>query len=103
MKIGVPRETFADERRVATTPTVAAELIKLGYDVVVEKKAGEAANFADDAYREVGCEMARSAKALYDATDIVLKVRAPNPTEVKKLRAGQTLISFSGRLRTTRC
>ena len=94
MKIGVPRETFADERRVATTPSVAAELIKLGYEVIVEKKAGESASFADDTYREAGCEIGRSAKAVYDAADIVLKVRGPNPAEVKKLRAGQTLITF---------
>ncbi|MEL7535818.1 MAG: Re/Si-specific NAD(P)(+) transhydrogenase subunit alpha [Pseudomonadota bacterium] len=94
MKIGVPRETFGGESRVATTPSVAAELIKLGYEVIVEKKAGDKASFGDDAYREVGCEIGRSAKAVYDAADIVLKVRAPNPAEVKKLRAGQTLITF---------
>ncbi len=94
MKIGIPRETFAGERRVATTPSVAAELQKLGYDVVIEKKAGDKASFADAAYRDAGCEIGKSAKAVYDAADIVLKVRAPSSTEIKKMRAGQTLISF---------
>ncbi|MEM8983685.1 MAG: Re/Si-specific NAD(P)(+) transhydrogenase subunit alpha [Pseudomonadota bacterium] len=94
MKIGVPRETFAGEARVATTPSVAAELIKLGYELIVEKKAGEAASFADSDYRDAGCEIGRSAKAVYDAADIVLKVRAPSSAELKKLRDEQTLIAF---------
>ena len=94
MKIGVPRETYAGERRVATTPSVAADLAKLGYELVIEKGAGDTASFSDADYREAGCDIARSAKAVYDAADIVLKVRAPNATEVKKLREGQILISF---------
>ena len=49
MKIGVPKENFPGERRVATTPDVAIQLKKLGYDVSVESGAGEAANFSDDA------------------------------------------------------
>ncbi|MEM1262112.1 MAG: Re/Si-specific NAD(P)(+) transhydrogenase subunit alpha [Pseudomonadota bacterium] len=94
MKIGVPRETFAGEARVATTPSVAAELIKLGYEIIVEKKAGEAASFADNDYRDAGCEIGRSAKSVYDAADIVLKVRAPSAAELKKLRDEQTLVAF---------
>ena len=52
MKIGVPRETHPGERRVATTPEVAGQLQKLGYEVVVEKDAGAAASFSDEAYKE---------------------------------------------------
>ena len=47
MRIGVPREIYAGEKRVATTPDVAAQLIKLGFDVLVESNAGAAANFSD--------------------------------------------------------
>ena len=58
MKIGVPRETHPGERRVATTPEVAVQLQKLGYDVVIEKDAGAAASFSDDLYKEAGCSIA---------------------------------------------
>jgi NAD(P) transhydrogenase subunit alpha len=94
MKIGVPREIHEGERRVATTPDVAAELRKLGFDVAVEAGAGAAANFSDDAYREAGCEVVASASELWAGSDIVMKVRAPDENESKMLRSGQTLISF---------
>jgi NAD(P) transhydrogenase subunit alpha len=47
MRIGVPREIYAGERRVATTPDVASQLMKLGFDVSVEKGAGSAASYSD--------------------------------------------------------
>jgi len=94
MKIGVPRETHAGERRVATTPEVAAQLIKLGFDVAVESGAGEHASFSDGAYREAGCEVLASRSDLWQQSDIILKVRAPEGDEAAGLRADQTLISF---------
>jgi NAD(P) transhydrogenase subunit alpha len=94
MKIGVPRETHAGEKRVATTPDVATQLIKLGYAVMVEKGAGAAASFSDDAYEAAGCDIVDSAKKLWADADIVLKVRAPDARETKRVRPGQTLISF---------
>lgn len=94
MKIGVPREIHVDERRVATTPVVAAELIKLGFSVVVEKDAGIAASFSNESYEEAGCEIVASSADLWSQSDLILKVRAPEGDEVGRLRAGQTLISF---------
>ena len=58
MRIGVPREIYAGEKRVATTPDVAAQLIKLGFDVAVESNAGAAANYSDAAYEAAGCSIA---------------------------------------------
>ena len=52
MRIGVPRELYAGERRVATTPDVASQLIKLGFDVAVESNAGAAANYSDTSSRK---------------------------------------------------
>ena len=78
MKIGVPKENHPGERRVATTPEVATQLMKLGYEVAVEAGAGEAASFADDAYREAGCEIIASAADLWKSAEIVMKVRAPD-------------------------
>jgi NAD(P) transhydrogenase subunit alpha len=92
--IGVPRETAADEKRVATVPEVVAKLLKLGFKVVVESGAGAAANFDDASYRTAGAEIAPDARALWSAADIVFKVRAPTTEEVGRMRAGQTLVSF---------
>jgi len=94
MKIGVPRETYAGERRVATTPDVAGELQKLGYSVVVEKGAGEAASYSDAAYEAAGCELAASAADIWSDADIILKVRAPDARQAKNLKSSQTLVSF---------
>ena len=94
MKIGVPREIHAGEQRVATTPEVAKELIKLGFDVAVESGAGAAANYSDDAYEAAGCKIVASADDIWTQSDLILKVRAPEGGETGKLRADQTLISF---------
>jgi NAD(P) transhydrogenase subunit alpha len=94
MRIGVPREIYAGEKRVATTPDVATQLIKMGYEVVVESNAGAAANFSDAAYAEVGCAIADSAGAVWADSDIILKVRGPEEREADLLKQGQTIISF---------
>jgi NAD(P) transhydrogenase subunit alpha len=69
-------------------------LIKLGYSVAVEKDAGAAAKFSNSAYEEAGCEVLASADAVWEQSDIIFKVRAPEGGEEGKLRANQTLISF---------
>ena len=89
--IGVPRESAAGEKRVATVPEVVEKLIKLGFRVAVESGAGDAANFSDDTYRAAGAEITSDAWA---GADIVFKVRAPTPAEVARMRPGQALISF---------
>ncbi len=89
--IGVPRETAAGEKRVATVPEVVEKLIKLGFRVAVEPGAGEAANFSDDSYRSAGAEISAE---VWQRADILFKVRAPNEQEVARLREGQTLVSF---------
>ena len=94
MEIGVPGESFAGERRVATTPDVAAQLIKLGYGVLVQSGAGAKASFSDDAYRAAGCEIVDTVGEIYERCDIVMKVRAPEGEELALLKSGQTLISF---------
>ena len=94
LTIGVPRETYAGEKRVATVPDVVQKLVKLGFAVTVESGAGDAANLADDTYVAAGATIAPDAAALYAASDIVFKVRPPTPAEVAQLRPGATLIGF---------
>ncbi|WP_417247986.1 Re/Si-specific NAD(P)(+) transhydrogenase subunit alpha [Celeribacter sp.] len=94
MKIGVPKEVYEGEARVALTPDSALQLQKLGYDIAVESGAGKRAGFADKDYKDAGVEVIKTPAALWKAADIVAKVRQPNTTELKRLRKEQTLISF---------
>ncbi|HPE59465.1 MAG TPA: Re/Si-specific NAD(P)(+) transhydrogenase subunit alpha [Thiolinea sp.] len=94
MKIGVPREHFAGEARVALTPASALQLQKLGHDCFVERGAGAAARFADADYAAAGVTVVDSAQVLYDTVALVVRVRAPEPHELAQLHQGQTLISF---------
>jgi NAD(P) transhydrogenase subunit alpha len=94
MKIGAPKETFKGENRVAMTPESALQLQKLGHECIIETKAGASAGFSDQVYKDVGVTVVKTAKALWEQADIVAKVRQPSGPEMKKLRDGQTLISF---------
>ncbi len=93
MRIGVPKEIHAGEQRVATTPEVATQLIKLGFSVAVETGCGVAASYADKAYADAGCDVV-SANEIWSGSDLILKVRAPEGDENGNLKAEQTLISF---------
>ncbi|HEX8962375.1 MAG TPA: Re/Si-specific NAD(P)(+) transhydrogenase subunit alpha [Rhodocyclaceae bacterium] len=92
--IGVPKETFPDEKRVATVPEVVEKLIKLGFAVAVQSGAGDASNCSDDAYRTAGAQIIPNAAELWAKSDIVLKVRPPSQDEVGLMREGGTLIGF---------
>ena len=94
MRIGTPKEIFENEARVAMTPESALQLQKLGYDCVIETGAGAAARFSDEDYVAAGVEVVKTAAALYKTADIIAKVRPPEDVEIKRLRKGQTLISF---------
>ena len=92
--IGIPKESFPGEKRVATVPDVVQKLAKLGFSVAVQAGAGEAASIGDDAYRAAGATIVPDAPTLWSRADIVFKVRAPSREEVNLLREGATLVSF---------
>eukprot|EP00884_Botryococcus_braunii_P006438 jgi/Botrbrau1/15796/Bobra.4_1s0147.1 len=93
LSIGVPKETFDNERRVSITPAGVATLTKAGFkSVLVESSAGALAEFSDDAYRFAGATIVDANEAF--AQDIVLKVRPPELAEVQKLKDGNRLISY---------
>lgn len=100
LMVGIPKEIFAGEQRVSATPDTAKKLQKLGFEVLVESRAGAAASFSDEAYAAVGCKILPDARSLWQTADIVLKVRAPqwHPEldchEAELLRPDGTLISF---------
>ena len=89
MRIGVPRETAAGERRVALVPDVVARLVQAGHTVAVEHGAGREAWFTDEAYAEAGAELVDDA---WDA-DAVVRVQKPTRDEAARLRRGAVLIA----------
>ncbi len=100
MKIVVPKEIHSGEKRVATTPDIVAKLTQKGFEVAVEKDAGECASFADEAYRNAGASVILDVQELYGSADIILKVRAPQEHpergvhEVDLMPQGALLICF---------
>jgi NAD(P) transhydrogenase subunit alpha len=94
LQIGVPREAFPGEKRVATVPEVVEKLVKQGFRVAVEAGAGEGSQIDDEAYRSAGAEIVADRARLWSSSDIVFKVRAPDDAEVALLREGGMLVSF---------
>ena len=92
MKVGIPREIRAHEQRVAVTPETVKKMIALGCEVLVEKGAGVGANITDMAYEQAGARLAAAKDVL--ACPLVLKVRAPEPTELKVMKKGTVLIGM---------
>jgi NAD(P) transhydrogenase subunit alpha len=90
VRIGVPRELEPGERRVALVPDVVSRLSAGGFDVAIERGAGTAASFPDEAYRETGAELVETP---FDA-QAILKVRKPTAAEIERLQDGQVLIGF---------
>ena len=92
MRVGIPKETYPGETRVAVIPAGAATLKKTGVDVAVETGAGTAAGFPDEAYRQQGAAIL-SRSDIFAGADVLLTVRATPPGG--PLHAGQALIGFA--------
>ena len=96
MKVGVPKESFPGERRVALVPTVVPMLTRLGLEVVIESGAGELAGYSDSEFESVQAKIVKSAADLYSTSDIVLKVRASEigDGEVALINQAHTVIGL---------
>ena len=100
MIVGVPKETFPGELRVALVPAAARDVAKLGGDVLVQPGAGQSAGFSDSAYEEQGAKIAKDRAALFSSGDLLLFVRGPgaNPEagsgDLKLMRSGQTVVGL---------
>ncbi|MBF8222654.1 alanine dehydrogenase [Halomonas sp. 328] len=94
MKIAVPKEIKNHEYRVALTPTGARELVARGHRVTVQAGAGEGAGFPDAAYEAAGATLETEVATLWREAELVLKVKEPQPEEVARLNAGQTLFTY---------
>jgi alanine dehydrogenase len=94
MKIGVPSEIKPDEYRVAITPAGVRELSARGHEVLVQASAGEGSAMADAQFAAQGARIVPDAPAVFEAAELVLKVKEPQPGEVELLREGQTLFTY---------
>lgn len=94
MKLAVPKETKFKENRVALTPDVVKDLVKKGFEVQVESGCGMNSFFSDDAYTAAGAQIVTDVKNIYGDADVVLKVNAPSPEEIARMKKGGILISF---------
>lgn len=92
MIVGVARERFPGERRVALVPDSARKLKANKLDIAVESGAGQAAWFSDDEYLGAGASVESSAERLLEQTDLLVKIHPPSIEEVERLRPGATLV-----------
>lgn len=94
MRIGIPKEVKVLEGRVAMIPEAVAELVAHGHEVFVQASAGEASGYSDDSYTAVGAQMMADAAALYGASEMIVKVKEPQASELALLRSDHLLFSY---------
>jgi NAD(P) transhydrogenase subunit alpha len=101
MIVGVPRETFPDENRVALVPSTLQSLTRLGLEILIETGAGSAAGFLDQAYEDKGAEIVQSRSEVLERADVVCQVRTAgaNPVagqpDLELMRSGQAIIGLA--------
>jgi H+-translocating NAD(P) transhydrogenase subunit alpha len=93
MRIGVPKEIAPNERRVALTPDVAGRLTKGGFETFIERGAGSAAFFPDEAYVNAGAKL-ETRDSVLGRSDIIVQVQAPSPESLAQIPEGSALVAF---------
>src|SRR3978361_1398874 len=94
MKVGVPTEIKTDEYRVALTPAGVRELVEHGHDVLIQAGAGEGSAISDDESTSQGAGIVPAAGAVFAASDMIVKVKEPQPVEVALLEPRHTLFTY---------
>lgn len=94
MKIGVPKEIKNHEYRVGLSPASAKELITYGHEVTISTGAAAGIGLTDDAYTKVGAKIAKSNDAIFAESEMLVKVKEPQPDECKQLNKGQLLFTY---------
>jgi alanine dehydrogenase len=94
MKVGVPSEVKADEYRVALTPAGVRELTDAGHEVFVQSGAGVGSGIPDDGYSAQGASIVPDADELFGATELIVKVKEPQPEEISRLEPRHTLFTY---------
>jgi alanine dehydrogenase len=94
MIVGVPKEIKTNENRVALVPAGAESLLGDGHTVLLEQGAGLGSGFADNAYRAVGAQIAKTADEVWTQAELILKVKEPIEPEWPRMRRGQVLFTY---------
>ncbi|MBL6754403.1 MAG: alanine dehydrogenase [Gammaproteobacteria bacterium] len=94
MLIGVPKEIKNHEYRIGLTPAGVRELVSAGHNVLVETQGGSAIGLTDAQYADAGAEVVATAAEIFERAELVVKVKEPQPSECKQLRANQTLFTY---------
>jgi alanine dehydrogenase len=94
MIVGVPKEIKNNEFRVAITPAGVREFTSRGHEVVIESGAGVGSAISDEEYSQVGAKILQSADEVWQASDLVLKVKEPIAAEYSRMRSGQVLFTY---------
>ena len=94
MRIGVPTEIKKQESRVGLTPESVGELVRAGHDVVIQSGAGDGSGFPDEDYLGVGATILPDAKAIFEAAELIVKVKEPQPEETARLKPHHTLFTY---------
>ncbi len=94
MRVGIPRETKADEYRVGMMPVGAETLVCAGHEVFVETQAGQASGFADEQYRSVGATIVPQAAEVFQQAEMIVKVKEPQPPEIRLFHPGQVVLTY---------
>ncbi len=94
MRVGCPKEIKNHEYRVGLTPGSVREYVAHGHEVIVEAKAGAGIGADDDAYRAAGARIVPTAREVFEKSDMVVKVKEPQPSEWTQLREGQILYTY---------
>ena len=94
MKIGIPKELKNNESRVGMTPSGVLELTKRGHQVFVQANAGDGSNFPDEYYLESGAEIVKDIESVYQKTELIVKVKEPQPKEYELIKKGQIIFTY---------
>ena len=94
MRVGVPKEIKSDEYRVALMPVGAELLVKAGHQVLIEAGAGVGSGFADSDYSAAGAKIAPSAEEIFSSAEMIIKVKEPQASEIKRFRKGQIVFTY---------
>ncbi|KHE93434.1 MAG: Re/Si-specific NAD(P)(+) transhydrogenase subunit alpha [Candidatus Scalindua rubra] len=94
MKIGIPKEIYQGEKRVAIVPKAVTQLLKDGHEVFIEARAGEGAYFPDAEYEQAGAVIVKDAQLLYSGADVIMKVQPPQRGEFEMMKSSSTYIGF---------
>ena len=94
MRIGVPKEVKNHEYRIGLTPTSVRELTRLGHEVVIETNGGKGIGFTNEQYKAAGAKILDTAAKVFEQSDMIIKVKEPQPQEYKLLRPGQILFTY---------